>query len=108
MKEAGFESGKCEGDDCEITMVGDNIPPGKDTAEVFKGQLEDLGFKVNFQPVDHDDHVHAVLLGPRAVAAGLSQRRVASRLQGPAADAGRPVLRAAHRPGEQLQLAAAR
>jgi peptide/nickel transport system substrate-binding protein len=53
MKEAGFESGKCEGDICEITMVGDNIPPGKDTAEVFKGQLEDLGFKVNFQPVDH-------------------------------------------------------
>jgi peptide/nickel transport system substrate-binding protein len=34
-------------------MVGDNIPPGKDTAEVFKGELEDLGFKVNFQPVDH-------------------------------------------------------
>jgi peptide/nickel transport system substrate-binding protein len=52
MKKAGFDSGKCEGD-CEVTMVGDNIPPGKDTAEVFQGQLEDLGFKVNFQPVDH-------------------------------------------------------
>jgi peptide/nickel transport system substrate-binding protein len=34
-------------------MVGDNIVPGKDTAEVFKGQLEELGFKVNFRPVDH-------------------------------------------------------
>ncbi len=53
MKEAGFESGKCEGDACEVSMVGDNIPPGKDTAEVFKSQLEDLGFKVNFQAVDH-------------------------------------------------------
>ena len=39
MRKAGFESGKCEGAECEITMVGDNIPPGKDTAEVFKGQL---------------------------------------------------------------------
>ena len=53
MKKAGFSSGKCEGSDCTVDMVGDNIPPGKDTAEVFKGQLEDLGFKVNFQPVDH-------------------------------------------------------
>jgi peptide/nickel transport system substrate-binding protein len=53
MRKAGFDSGKCEGPDCEITMVGDNIAPGKDTAEVFKGQLEDLGFKVTFRPVDH-------------------------------------------------------
>ncbi len=34
-------------------MVGDNLPPGRETAEVFKGQLEELGFKVNFRPVDH-------------------------------------------------------
>ncbi len=53
MKKAGFESGKCEGSDCELSMVGDNIAPGKKTAEVFKGQLEELGFKVNFRPVDH-------------------------------------------------------
>ena len=53
MKKAGFKSGKCEGSECEISMVGDNIPPGKDTAEVFKSQLEDLGFKVDFRPVDH-------------------------------------------------------
>jgi peptide/nickel transport system substrate-binding protein len=53
MKKAGYESGKCEGPECEVSMVGDNIPPGKDTAEVFKGQIEKLGFKVNFQPVDH-------------------------------------------------------
>jgi len=53
MKKAGFKSGKCEGSECEVSMVGDNIPPGKDTAEVFKSQLEDLGFKVDFRPVDH-------------------------------------------------------
>ena len=28
-------------------------PPGKDTATVFQDQLEELGFKVNFQPVEH-------------------------------------------------------
>ncbi|HSE46126.1 MAG TPA: ABC transporter substrate-binding protein, partial [Gemmatimonadales bacterium] len=53
MRKAGYESGKCEGSECEISMVGDNITPGKRTAEEFKGQLEDLGFKVNFRPVDH-------------------------------------------------------
>ena len=54
MKKAGFKSGKCEGSDCNVTMVGDDAPPGKDTAEVFKHQLEQLGFTVNFQPVAHD------------------------------------------------------
>jgi peptide/nickel transport system substrate-binding protein len=53
MRKAGYDSGKCEGSNCEISMVGDNIPPGRDTAEVFRGQLEDLGFKVTFRPVDH-------------------------------------------------------
>ena len=53
MKKAGFTSGKCTGS-CDITMVGDNAPPGSDTAQVVKGQLEQLGFKVNFQPVAHD------------------------------------------------------
>ncbi|MEJ7875056.1 MAG: ABC transporter substrate-binding protein [Solirubrobacterales bacterium] len=53
MKAAGFESGKCDGDDCQITMVGDDIAPGKDTAEVFRSNLEELGFDVTFRPVDH-------------------------------------------------------
>ena len=53
MREAGFESGQCEGD-CEITMVGDDSPPGSDTAEVAKSQLEELGFDVNLQKVTHD------------------------------------------------------
>jgi peptide/nickel transport system substrate-binding protein len=54
MKKAGFSSGKCEGSECSVTMIGDDTAPGRDTAEVFKGQLEELGFKVNFRPVTHD------------------------------------------------------
>jgi peptide/nickel transport system substrate-binding protein len=53
MKKAGFDSGKCEGSDCEVSMVGDDAPPGSNTAEVFKDQLEQLGFRVDFQKVDH-------------------------------------------------------
>ena len=53
MQAAGFDSGQCEGD-CDITMVGDDSPPGSDTAEVFVNQLEQLGFNVNFQKVAHD------------------------------------------------------
>jgi peptide/nickel transport system substrate-binding protein len=54
FKKAGMSSGKCEGPNCEITMVGDDSPPGSDTAEVFNSQLEEMGFKVNFQKVTHD------------------------------------------------------
>lgn len=54
MKKAGYPSGKCEGADCAITMVGDDSPPGADTAEVVKSQLEQLGFKVNLQKATHD------------------------------------------------------
>jgi peptide/nickel transport system substrate-binding protein len=54
MKKAGFSSGKCEGSICDVTMVGDDTPPGKDTATVFQHQLEQLGFNVTFQPVAHD------------------------------------------------------
>jgi peptide/nickel transport system substrate-binding protein len=54
MQKAGFKSGKCEGSVCDITMVGDDAAPGKDTATVFQHQLEQLGFNVNFQPVAHD------------------------------------------------------
>jgi len=53
MKAAGFSSGKCESN-CDITMVGDNSPPGSDTAQVVKSQLAQLGFNVTFHPVDHD------------------------------------------------------
>jgi peptide/nickel transport system substrate-binding protein len=54
MKKAGYPSGKCEGSDCQITMVGDDSPPGSDTAEVVKAQLAQLGFDVNLQKATHD------------------------------------------------------
>jgi peptide/nickel transport system substrate-binding protein len=54
MKKAGYESGKCEGPECEITEMGEDGPPDKDTAEVAKGQLEELGFKVDFSLVNPD------------------------------------------------------
>jgi peptide/nickel transport system substrate-binding protein len=54
MQKAGFKSGKCEGSVCDVTMVGDDAPPGKDTATVFQHQLEQLGFTVNFQPAAND------------------------------------------------------
>ena len=53
MRKAGFGSGKCEGSICNITMVGDNTPPGSDTATAMKDQLSNLGFNVNLQEVDH-------------------------------------------------------
>ncbi len=53
MKKAGSSTGMCE-KNCDITMVGDNSPPGSDTAQVVKSQLSALGFNVNFHPVDHD------------------------------------------------------
>jgi peptide/nickel transport system substrate-binding protein len=54
MQKAGFKSGKCEGSVWDVTMVGDDAPPGKDTATVFQHQLEQLGFTVNFQPAAND------------------------------------------------------
>jgi peptide/nickel transport system substrate-binding protein len=52
MKKAGYSSGKCTGN-CTVTMVGDNSPPGSDTAQVFKAQLTQLGFNVQLHPVEH-------------------------------------------------------
>jgi peptide/nickel transport system substrate-binding protein len=54
MKKAGFSSGKCEGSVCDITVVGENQPPDKDTGEVAADQLKDLGFNVNLQEVNGD------------------------------------------------------
>jgi peptide/nickel transport system substrate-binding protein len=51
MKKAGYDSGKCEGPECKITMVGENAPPDKDTAEVVRSQLEELGFDVDLRLV---------------------------------------------------------
>jgi peptide/nickel transport system substrate-binding protein len=54
MKKAGFSSGKCEGSVCDVTMVGDNVPPGSDTAAVMKDELSQLGFHVSLQSVTHN------------------------------------------------------
>ena len=53
MKEAGYSSGKYEGDE-EILMVGANVDPGKAQAEVAKAQLEKLGFKIRLRTVPQD------------------------------------------------------
>ena len=53
MHEAGFDSGKCEGE-CEVTMVADSSSPGAETAEVFADQLEQLGFEVELRKVARD------------------------------------------------------
>jgi peptide/nickel transport system substrate-binding protein len=53
MRDAGFESGKYEGNE-EILMVGDDTGVGRKTAEVTLELLESLGFEVDFQPVTHD------------------------------------------------------
>jgi peptide/nickel transport system substrate-binding protein len=54
MKKAGYASGKCEGPNCKVILVGDDSPPGADTAEVVKDQFEQLGFDVNLQKATHD------------------------------------------------------
>jgi peptide/nickel transport system substrate-binding protein len=53
MREAGFESGRYEGDE-EILMVADDDSPGKDTAVVVREQLSALGFKVKLRNVPHE------------------------------------------------------
>jgi peptide/nickel transport system substrate-binding protein len=53
LKEAGYASGKVEGAD-ELLMITANADPAKAQAEVAKGQLEKLGFKVNLRTVPQD------------------------------------------------------
>ncbi len=53
MQEAGYDSGKCEGD-CQVTLVGDGASPDKETTEVFAGTLEDLGFEPEVRNVARD------------------------------------------------------
>lgn len=45
MREAGHESGRCEGE-CRVTVVSDGESPGRETTEVFVSTLEELGFEV--------------------------------------------------------------
>ena len=87
FKKAGMSSGKCEGPDCEITMVGDDSPPGSDTAEVFKNQLEEMGFDGQLPEGDARHHVHEVLQRSGERAGCLPERGLAEGLQRRAVDA---------------------
>lgn len=53
LRDAGFESGKYEGNET-IEMVGEDTGVGRKAAEVALQTFEDLGFKVNFQPVTQE------------------------------------------------------
>jgi peptide/nickel transport system substrate-binding protein len=53
MREAGYESGRCEGD-CQVTLVGDGASPDKETTEVFVSTLEELGFEPEVRNVSRD------------------------------------------------------
>lgn len=53
MREAGFESGKYEGDD-ELLVVGENSTVERRVSEIVVDALEGLGFKVNYRPVSQE------------------------------------------------------
>ena len=61
MKKAGFSSGKCEGADCEITMVGDDSPPGSDTADGREEPARGARLQGQLPEGDPRHHVHEVL-----------------------------------------------
>jgi peptide/nickel transport system substrate-binding protein len=52
FREAGFESGKYEGD--EILQIGENAGVDKRVSEVVKDEFTKLGFKVNLREVSSD------------------------------------------------------
>ena len=105
----GIESGKCEGD-ATITMVGDDAPPDKETAEVVRGPAREArASRSSSGTVDARRHVHEVLqrTGPG--------RRTSARTSGWLKDFNDPqsildadVQRRRDLPVEQLELAAAR
>ncbi len=54
MTKAGFDSGQCEGSECQLTLVGDGASPDKETTEVFVSEVEELGFDVEIRNVARD------------------------------------------------------
>ena len=54
MKEAGFESGKCEGAECKITMVGDDVSPARTRPRCSGASSRSSASTSTFRPVDHD------------------------------------------------------
>ena len=108
MKEAGYSSGQCEGPDCQITMVGDDSPPGSNTAEVFTDQLEQLGFEVDFPEGRSLDNAHEVLRRAKERAGRVRERRLAQGLPRSPVDPAEHVQRRRHRAFQQRELAADR
>ena len=53
-------NGKWTGRD-KVLTIATNADPGKKTAEVFQGQIEELGFKLNFRIVPAGHPLHEVL-----------------------------------------------
>jgi peptide/nickel transport system substrate-binding protein len=58
-------NGKWTGSEKALT-IGTNADPGKKTAEVFQGQMEQLGFKLNFRIVPQDTLYTKFLGVPKA------------------------------------------
>jgi peptide/nickel transport system substrate-binding protein len=58
-------NGKWTGGDKELT-IATNADPGKKTAEVFQGQMQQLGFKLNFRIVPQDTLYTKFLSVPKA------------------------------------------
>jgi peptide/nickel transport system substrate-binding protein len=58
-------SGKWTGGD-KVLTIATNADPGKKTAEVFQGQMEQLGFKLNFRIVPQDTLYTKFLSVPKA------------------------------------------
>jgi peptide/nickel transport system substrate-binding protein len=53
MKKAGFASGKYSGP--PISVIGDSQSPAKEDAQIVQAGLQQLGFQVKLQLVDHAD-----------------------------------------------------
>lgn len=53
MRQAGFESGKYEGDE-ELLVIGENSTVERRVAEIVVDALTELGFKVNYRPVSQE------------------------------------------------------
>ena len=52
MRKAGYASGRYNGP--SLLMVGDDSAPAKNTGEAVQSQLQQLGFKLNYQQVPHE------------------------------------------------------
>ena len=86
MKDAGYASGKYDGDE-ELLMVAANVDPGKAQAEVAKAQLEKLGFKVRLRSVPQDAVYTEWCQQPAKKVAVCGVRGLVQGLQRPAVDA---------------------